>query len=65
MAKAPNPLSFIHEVDRLLTGIIAQQKGTTVRWYSNKTSLSPWFILIKFLIYRKNLLVKASLSFIL
>ena len=26
-------------VDRLLTGIIAQQKGTTAWWYSNKTSL--------------------------
>ena len=28
-----------YKVDRLLTGIIAQQKGTTARWYSNKTSL--------------------------
>ena len=26
-------------VDRLLTGLTAQQKGTTARWYSNKTSL--------------------------
>ena len=26
-------------VDRLLTGLPAQQKGTTARWYSNKTSL--------------------------
>ena len=26
--------------DRLLTGLTAQQKGTTARWYSNKTSLS-------------------------
>ena len=24
---------------RLLTGLTAQQKGTTIRWYSNKTSL--------------------------
>ena len=23
-------------VDRLLTGLAAQQKGTTARWYSNK-----------------------------
>ena len=23
-------------VDRLLTGLTAQQKGTTARWYSNK-----------------------------
>ena len=27
------------KVDRLLTGQTAQQKGTTDRWYSNKTSL--------------------------
>ena len=27
------------KVDRLLTGLTAQQKGTTARWYSNKTSL--------------------------
>ena len=27
------------KVDRLLTGLIAQLKGTTARWYSNKTSL--------------------------
>ena len=27
------------KVDRLLTGITAQHKGTTARWYSNKTSL--------------------------
>ena len=26
-------------VHRLLTGPTAQQKGTTARWYSNKTSL--------------------------
>ena len=25
--------------DRLLTGLTAQQKGTTAQWYSNKTSL--------------------------
>ena len=28
-----------YKVDRLLTGLTAQQKGTTARWYSNKTSL--------------------------
>ena len=28
-----------YKVDRLLTGPTAQQKGTTARWYSNKTSL--------------------------
>ena len=27
------------KVDRLLTSLTAQQKGTTARWYSNKTSL--------------------------
>ena len=27
------------KVDRLLTGLTVQQKGTTARWYSNKTSL--------------------------
>ena len=27
------------KVDRLLTGLTAQQIGTTARWYSNKTSL--------------------------
>ena len=26
-------------VDRLLTDLAAQQKGTTAQWYSNKTSL--------------------------
>ena len=33
-------------VDRLLTGLTAQQKGTTARWYSNKTSLISlfWFV---------------------
>ena len=28
------------KVDRLLTGQTAQQKGTTARWYLNKTSLT-------------------------
>ena len=27
------------KVDRLLTGLTAQQKGTTAQWYSIKTSL--------------------------
>ena len=30
-------------VDRLLTGLAAQQEGTTARWYSNKTSLFKTF----------------------
>ena len=29
------------EVDRLLTGLTSQQKGTPAQWYSNKTSLDP------------------------
>ena len=29
-----------YKVDRLLTGLTAQQKGTTARWHSNKTSLT-------------------------
>ena len=32
-------LEVYYKVDRLLTGIVAQQKGTTARWYSNKTYL--------------------------
>ena len=28
-----------YKVDRLVTGLPAQQKGTTALWYSNKTSL--------------------------
>ena len=32
-------LEVYYRVDRLLSGLTAQQKGTTARWYSNKTSL--------------------------
>ena len=32
-------LEVYYKVDRLLTGLTAQQKGTTARWYPNKTSL--------------------------
>ena len=32
-------LEIYYKLDRLLTGITAQQKGTTAQWYSNKTSL--------------------------
>ena len=35
------------KVDRLLTGLTAQQEGTTARWYSNKTSL----VLVKISIF--------------
>ena len=33
-------LEVYYKVDRLLTGLTAQQKGTNARWYSNKTYLS-------------------------
>ena len=33
-------LEIYYKADRLLNGLTAQQKGTTVQWYSNKTSLS-------------------------
>ena len=32
-------LEVYFKLDRLLTGLTAQPKGTTARWYSNKTSL--------------------------
>ena len=32
-------LEVYYNVDRLLTGLTAQQKGTTAQWYTNKTSL--------------------------
>ena len=32
-------LEVYYKVDRLLTGLPTQQKWTTARWYSNKTSL--------------------------
>ena len=32
-------LEVYYKTDRLLTGLTAQPKGTTARWYSNKTSL--------------------------
>ena len=35
------PSEVYYKVDRLLTGINAQQIGATARWYSNKTPLSP------------------------
>ena len=33
-------LEVYYKVDRLLTGLTAQQKGTTAQWYSNKKSLA-------------------------
>ena len=39
-------LEVYYKVDRLLTGLTAQQKGTTAQWYSNKTSLFGLFLRI-------------------
>ena len=36
-------LDVYYKVDRLLTGLTAQPKGTTAQWYSNKTSLPDYF----------------------
>ena len=36
-------LEVYYKVDRLLTGLTAQQRETTARWYSNKTSLTLKF----------------------
>ena len=33
-------LEVYYKLDRLLTGLTAQLKGTPARWYSNKTSLN-------------------------
>ena len=38
--------AFYYMVDRLLTGLTAQQKGTTAQWYSNKTFLLDFVSLI-------------------
>ena len=32
-------LEVYYKVDRLLTGLTTQQRGTTVQWFSNKSSL--------------------------
>ena len=43
-------LEVYYKVDRLLTGLTAQQKGTTSQWYTNKTSLSinnKWCCMLK------------------
>ena len=39
-------LEAYYKVDRLLTGLTAQQKGTTAPWYSNKTSLNKVSLLL-------------------
>ena len=45
-------LEVYYKVDRLQTGLTAQQKGKTARWYSNKTSLVVFlyiYSIIKFI----------------
>ena len=52
------------KVDRLLTGLTAQQKGTTARWYSNKTSLNTFTIQVfaNNLTFIQNIPVKSLLE---
>ena len=48
-------LEVYYKVDRLLTALTAQQKGTTTQWYSNKTSLfskNTVLLLIRFSVYK-------------
>ena len=47
-------LEVYYKVDRLLTGLTAQQKGTTAPWYSNKTSLSTRYFVSDILLYNAN-----------
>ena len=44
-------LEVYYKVDRLLTGLTAQQKGTIARWNSNKTSLNVFSILMKDIVH--------------
>ena len=46
-------LEVCYKVGRLLTGLTAQQKGTTARWYSNKTSLNNSLFLISMKLIQK------------
>ena len=40
-------LEVYYKVDRLLTGLAAQQIGTTYRWYSNNTPLTNFYYAFK------------------
>ena len=44
----------MYEVDRLLTGLTAQQKGTTAQWYSNKKSLWSYVWPLLDMVFREN-----------
>ena len=46
----------MYKVDRLLTGLFAQQIGTYAQWYSNKTSLSSIYI-ANWKKYSKNIVI--------
>ena len=41
-----HPLIVYYKVYRHATGLTAQQKGTAARWYSNKTSLIVYYLLL-------------------
>ena len=43
-------LEVYFKLDRLLTGLTAQQKGTNAWWYSNKTSLPQKKLVIFFVV---------------
>ena len=47
-------LEVYYKVDRLINGLIAQQKGATAQWYSNKTTLVCYGIKIMLKCYVKN-----------
>ena len=53
-------LEVYYKVDRLLTGLTAQQKGTTARSYSNKTSLIYNILMVNFVLY----LQKSTMTFL-
>ena len=53
-------LEVYYKVDRLLTGQAAQPKGTTARWYSNKTSL--YFFLEKFHVFNDLFVCKVCVA---
>ena len=46
-------LEVYNKVDRLLTGLTFQQKGTTAQWYSNKISLVLEYALFNKMTSRK------------
>ena len=54
-------LEVYYVVDRLLAGLTAKQKGTTARWYSNKTSHLLHRILILWLFWGQTSLLKTGL----